>query len=154
MSVVPISGTRILSPELQNLTGRHGTCYCETPMSSGIRLRQFATLLLGIALAMPAGLATASQETSHQQCKAQHHRCGHPSITSCCCHDEQADPATPAQSSSGRAQVNAPTQPAGPVSDSTSASTDHVWSAALRFHSPPHGYHGADLSILLSTFLI
>ncbi len=118
-------------------------------------LRRLAGLLLVTTLAIPGAVARVSALSGHQECKAQDHGCGHVAVMSCCCHDGQPDQSAPAQPASGRIQVNGPTDATGPVATlEIPVRAVELSSAALRAHSPPHGHHSTDLSILFSTFLI
>jgi hypothetical protein len=72
-----------------------------------------------------------------------------------CCHDGQTNPSTPAQWPSGRERVNAPSQAISPIPGCAVPTTaDDVAFTVLRRYPPAHGYRSADLSILLSLFLI
>lgn len=118
--------------------------------------RTLVAVALAATLAAPATLSAVNAGSDHQQCERDGHSCGKAALVSCCCHAGQADQSAPVPSPSGRTTtigIDA-TPVAVPAFATSVTDPDGISSAVLRMHSPPHGFHFADLSILLSTLLI
>ena len=116
---------------------------------------RLAVLVLVGVLGVPGTAAALGAGSFPTPCEDLRHDCGDFVLKSCCCDSGQSNhslPATPpvdrTASSAVAAACVAPAVAALPP-----ANTD-ISLAALRLHSPPHGYRSIDLSVLFSVFLI
>ena len=124
--------------------------------SIGAMFGRLAALVVVGVLAVPGTAAARAAVGPNPPCDQTEHDCGQAILESCCCNIGQSAPIAPGVPPAGRF---------APISlDSTTsplivfcvpqASTDDLLLAGYRIETPPHGYRPADLSLLLSVFLI
>jgi hypothetical protein len=92
-----------------------------------------------------------SIQAASGSCAMKRHGCGHSSLVACCCEASPLPDATVPQATTTASLTQAPQPLQGPVA------VDLVCPSRLAPRlgtSPRHGYATADLSVLLSTFLI
>lgn len=115
-------------------------------------MRVVLNFALAVGVAVSAAGASLAAASEHHPCAQKQHGCSATALVSCCCqeHQDQSQPATPAQPQVQAAGIAAVASPVAVLPEAAAVDREQF----LRHWAWPPGYHSIDLTILLSTFLI